>query len=90
MQNLPIDILENKMANKKPGWTPHSPGYQSEQVLLDAYYDYRWREVLEPLYQKFQQWKAEELNPPVMYKLINQIHKQIQEVCMESSRSVLF
>jgi hypothetical protein len=78
------------MANKKRIRTPQSPGYQWEQTLLNAYYDYRWREVLDLLYQKFQQWKAGELNPPVMYKLINQIHKQIQEVCMESSRSVLF
>jgi hypothetical protein len=48
--------------------------------LLDAYYDYRWRQVLEPLYQKFQQWKDGELDHMDMDEAIHQTHKQNQEL----------
>jgi hypothetical protein len=68
------------MAPKKPTQPPQTPGYQWEQSLLDAYYDYRWREVLEPLYQKFQQWKAGELDHMGMDEATHQTHKQTQEV----------
>ena len=68
------------MANKKRSRTPQTPGYQWEQTFLDAYYDYRWQQVLEPLYQKFQQWKAGELDHMDMDEAIHQTHKQTQEV----------
>jgi hypothetical protein len=55
---------------------PQTPGYQWEQALLDSYYDYRWREVLEPLYQKFQQWKAGELDHMDMDEAIHKTHKK--------------
>lgn len=32
-----------------------------EQALIDAYADYRWQQVLDPLYLKLQQWKAGDL-----------------------------
>lgn len=32
--------------------------YRWEQEMLAAYYDYQWRLVLAPLYDKFQGWKA--------------------------------
>jgi hypothetical protein len=80
LQYRPIDLLEFKMANKKRTQTPQTPGYQWEQALLDAYYDYRWQQVLEPLYQKFQQWKAGELDHMDMDEAIHQTHKQTQEV----------
>jgi len=63
------------MAPKKRILTHQSSGYQWEQSLLDAYYDYHWREALEPLYQKFQQWKAEELDYMDMDEAIHQTHK---------------
>ncbi len=34
-----------------------------EQALIDAYYDYRWRHVLQLLYDDFQRWAAGELTP---------------------------
>jgi hypothetical protein len=64
------------MSRKKRTKTPE---YQWEQALLDAYYDYRWRQVLDPLYQKFQQWKARELDHIDMDEAIHQTHKQTQE-----------
>jgi hypothetical protein len=47
---------------------------------MDASYDYRWREVLDPLYQKFQHWKAGELDHMDMSEAIYRTHKQTQEV----------
>jgi hypothetical protein len=35
-----------------------SPAYQWEESLIDVYYDFRWHEVLDPLYDNFQLWKA--------------------------------
>ena len=39
---------------------PKQPSRQRqwEQALVDAYYDYRWRQVLQPLYDDFQRWAA--------------------------------
>lgn len=65
------------MSHKKRTQTPE---YQWEQALLDAYYDHRWRQVLDPLYQKFQQWKTDELDHMEMNEAIRQTHKQTQEV----------
>jgi hypothetical protein len=48
--------------------------------LLDAYYNYRWWQVLEPLYQQFQQWNTGELDHMDMDEAIHQTHKQTQEV----------
>ena len=31
-----------------------SPLYQWEQELIDAFYDYQWHLVLDPLYEQFQ------------------------------------
>ena len=58
----------------------HPPEYQWEQALLDAYYDFRWRQVLDPLYDKFQRWKAGELDHAEMDKAIHQTHKLTQEL----------
>jgi hypothetical protein len=65
------------MTHKK---RPQTPEYQWEKALIHAYHDYRWRQVLEPLYQKFQQWKAGELDHLDMDEAIHQTHQQNQEV----------
>ena len=48
--------------------------------MIDAYSDYRWRQVLNPLYEKFQQWKSGELGHMDMDEAIHQTHKENQEV----------
>jgi hypothetical protein len=53
---------------------------QWEQALIDDYYDYRWREILEPLYEKFQRWEAGELDHADMDRAIHETHKQTQKV----------
>ena len=50
--------------------TPQKYRYTSkrewEQALIDAYHDFRWREVLDPLYEKFRRWEAGELDHAVL------------------------
>lgn len=65
------------MAHKKRTQTPE---YQWEQALIDAYYDYRWREVLEPLAAQFESWKLGEMNHEQISGVIHQTHKQTQGV----------
>lgn len=57
-----------------------SPEWQWEQALIDAYYDYRWHQVLDPLYEKFQRWKAGELTHADMDQAIHETHKKNQEL----------
>ena len=64
------------MSHKK---RPQSPARQWEQALLDAYYDHRWRQVFEPLYQTVQQWKAGELDHMSMNRAVHETHKQTQD-----------
>ncbi|MCD6289031.1 MAG: hypothetical protein J7M34_00910 [Anaerolineae bacterium] len=65
------------MAHKKRRQTPE---WQWEQALIDAYYDYRWHQVLDPLYEKFQRWKAGELTHDDMDYAIHETHKQTREL----------
>ncbi len=51
-----------------------------EQALIDAYYDHRWHQVLDPLYEKFQRWKAGELTHGDMDQAIHETHKQNQDL----------
>ena len=53
---------------------------QWEQALIDAYYDYRWRQILEPLYEKFKLWEAGELEHADMDQAIHAAHKESQNV----------
>jgi hypothetical protein len=53
---------------------------QWEQALIDAYYDARMHEVLDPLYEKFQQWKAGELQHWDMDQAIHEAHKMNQKL----------
>ena len=48
--------------------------------MLDAYYDYQWRLVLDPLYEKFHEWKAGKFSRSEMDKAIHETHKSSQNV----------
>jgi hypothetical protein len=54
--------------------------WQWEQTLLDDYYDHRWHQVLDPLYELFQRWKAGECTHDDMDTAIHKVHRQTQEV----------
>ncbi len=57
-----------------------TPEWQWEQALLDAYYDHRWHEVLDPLYEQFQHWTAGQRTHDEMDQAIHQAHTQAQKV----------
>ena len=58
----------------------NAPAGQWEQALIDDYHDYRYREVLEPLYKQFQCWKAGELSHLDLMDAIHEVHKENQEL----------
>jgi hypothetical protein len=51
-----------------------------EQALIDAYYDHRWRQVLQPLHDDFQRWAAGELQHDDLNRAIHETHKKSQEL----------
>ncbi len=65
------------MSHKKRRETPE---WQWEEALIAAYYDHRWRQVLDPLYEQFQRWQAGELTHADMDQAIHETHKQTREV----------
>jgi hypothetical protein len=65
------------MSRKKKRETPE---WQWEQALIDAYYDYRYHQVLDPLHDQFLRWKAGELSHLEIDQAIHRTHKQNQEL----------
>ena len=57
-----------------------SPEGQWEQTLIDAYYDMQYHRVLDPLYEKFQQWKSGELTHDDIDEAIHQTHRENQKL----------
>lgn len=51
-----------------------------QQQLIDAYYDYRWKQLLEPLYQDLQYWKAGQRSHAEMDQALHAAHKKSQEL----------
>ena len=66
-------IMSQKMRRPAPVW-------QWEQALIDAYYDHRWHDVLDPLYEKFERWQAGELSHDDIDEAIHQTHKQTRKL----------
>lgn len=46
-----------------------------EEALTDAYWDYRWRRIMEPLCETFQRWKAGELGHKDVNDAIDEAYK---------------
>jgi hypothetical protein len=57
-----------------------SPLYLWEQEMIDAFYDYQWHLALDPLYEKFQGWKAGNFSHDEMDKAIHETHKECRDV----------
>ncbi len=51
-----------------------------EQACFDAYYDYRNHQMLDPLYEKFQLWKAGQLQHDDLNLEIHKVHKENQGI----------
>ncbi|MGD1996960.1 MAG: hypothetical protein PVH62_09325 [Anaerolineae bacterium] len=60
--------------------TPQGAAQQWHQMLIDDYYDYRWRQVIEPLCDKLQRWKDGELAHAEMDQTLEEVHQQVCEV----------
>jgi len=48
-----------------------------EQALIDAYYDYRWHQVLDPLAPAVRRWEADELDHVELVRAAMRIHKGV-------------
>ena len=57
-----------------------SPVQQWEQTLIDDYRSYRWHQVMEPLCDKMQLWKAGQVPLGELDRFMEDIHRQICEV----------
>jgi hypothetical protein len=57
-----------------------TPEQRWKQALIEAYYDYRWHQVLDPLYEQMQRWKAGELTHADIDRAIHETHKQSQKL----------
>jgi hypothetical protein len=57
-----------------------SPLYQWEQEMIDAYHDHQWHLVLEPLYEKFQDWKTGKASHLEIDEAIHETHRSCQKV----------
>jgi hypothetical protein len=53
-----------------------------EEIMTNAYWDYRWTEIMGPLCDTFQRWKAGELGHADVDKAIDTAYK---EKCMINS-----
>jgi hypothetical protein len=60
---------------------------QWEQDLIHAYYDYSYHQVLDPLYEQFQRWKAGELDHEDINDAIHKVHKENQRLYVFFTRS---
>ena len=47
-----------------------------EETLTDAYWDYRWRKIMDPLCDTFQCWKAGELGHADVNDAIDEAYKE--------------
>ena len=53
-----------------------------EEALTDAYWDYRWRKIMDPLCDTFQSWKAGKVGHKEVDKAIDAAYK---EKCLVNS-----
>lgn len=53
-----------------------TPECQWEEALVDVYYDHRWRQLLQPLSEAFQRWKAGELIHADVDRAIEEAYKE--------------
>ena len=61
-------------------WRRDTPEWAWEQVLIDAYYDYRWHQVLDPLAAATKRWEAGELDHVDLARAAGRIHKQVPPI----------
>jgi|YelNatPaOPRAMG01_1025707.scaffolds.fasta_scaffold175933_1 hypothetical protein len=60
---------------------------EHQQALIDAYYDMRMHQILDPLYEAFQRWKRGDLQHSELTELIHKVHRENQKVYSFSTQS---
>ncbi len=60
--------------------TNPSPTQKWEQTLVDDYYNYRWRQVMDPLCDQLQNWKAGQLSHQEMDNVMTKVQADIWEI----------
>ena len=56
------------------------PLREYQQALIDAYYDMWMHQILDPLYEAFQQWKRGDLQHGELTEIIHKVHRENQKV----------
>ena len=59
---------------------PKRPLREYQQALIDAYHDMWMHQILDPIYEAFQQWKRGDLQHHELTELIHKVHKENQKV----------
>ncbi len=65
--------MSGKRRHDTPEWT-------WEQALIDAYYDYRWHQVLDPLAAAVRRWEAGDLDHVDLARAAGRVRKGISPI----------
>ncbi len=57
-----------------------TPEWAWEQALIDAYYDHRWHEVLDPLAAAVRRWEAGELDHVDLARTAGRVRKGVSPI----------
>ena len=60
--------------------SPETPAQWWEEKLVDDYRDYRWRQLMEPMCDKMDRWRAGELTYAEMDQSLEECHRRACEV----------
>jgi len=51
-----------------------------QRELVSAFHDYRWQQVLDPLYEQFQLWKAGEISHDELNEALNKSYRDRRDL----------
>lgn len=57
-----------------------TPLYDWEREMITAFHDYRWKQLLEPLYGKFQAWKADHLSADELNEALDKSYQERRDL----------
>lgn len=60
---------------------PKAEAWHWQEELLEDYYDYRWRQVAEPLCETFRRWKEGELSHSALDQAIEKAYRERCTLC---------
>ena len=57
-----------------------TPLYEWECEMIAAFHDYRWKQLFEPLHEKFQAWKAGTIAHDELNEALNDSYKERRDL----------